>query len=122
MERALNRVAIPNNEYYEYYGPDYELDVRPSNMTDHNTPEYLDKLREAVFEVLRDKNAAPSVQMQGACTGALMRDELKCPSEVPKLSHDDAGENDMEDGEDRDTRRTRKSEAIVNLSDVLTSE
>jgi histone deacetylase 1/2 len=34
-------------------------------MTDHNTPEYLDKLREAVFEVLRDKNAAPSVQMQG---------------------------------------------------------
>jgi len=57
--------AIPNNEYYEYYGPDYELDVRASNMTDHNTPEYLDKLREAVFEVLRDKNGAPSVQMHG---------------------------------------------------------
>ena len=35
-------------------------------MTDHNTPEYLDKLREAVYEVLRDKNAAPSVQMHGA--------------------------------------------------------
>ena len=58
-------VAIPNNEYYEYYGPDYELDVRPSNMTDHNTVEYLDKLREAVFEVLRDQNAAPSVQIHG---------------------------------------------------------
>lgn len=57
--------AIPNNEYYEYYGPDYELDVRSSNMTDHNTPEYLDKLREAVFDFLRDKNAAPSVQMHG---------------------------------------------------------
>ena len=35
-------------------------------MTDHNTPEYLDKLREAVFEILRDKNGAPSVQMHGA--------------------------------------------------------
>jgi hypothetical protein len=58
-------VAIPNNEYYEYYGPNYELDVRASNMTDQNTPEYLDKLREAVFEILRDQNAAPSVQMQG---------------------------------------------------------
>lgn len=34
-------------------------------MTDQNTPEYLDKLREAVFEVLRDKNAAPSVPLQG---------------------------------------------------------
>lgn len=56
--------AIPNNEYYEYYGPDYELNVRPSNMTDHNTPEYLDKIREAVFEILRDKAAAPGVQMQ----------------------------------------------------------
>lgn len=61
----LTRKAIPNNEYYEYYGPDYELDVKPSNMTDHNTPEYLEKLREAVFEVLRDKNAAPSVPLQG---------------------------------------------------------
>lgn len=65
QNRALADIllAIPNNEYYEYYGPDYELDVRPSNMTDHNTPEYLDKLREAVFESMRDNTAAPSVQM-----------------------------------------------------------
>jgi histone deacetylase 1/2 len=58
------RGTIPNNEYYEYYGPDYELDVKASNMTDHNTPEYLNKVREAVYEVLRDKTPAPSVQMQ----------------------------------------------------------
>jgi histone deacetylase 1/2 len=62
--RIMLMAAIPNNEYYEYYGPDYELNVRPSNMTDHNTPEYLDKIREAVFEILRDKEAAPGVQMQ----------------------------------------------------------
>lgn len=62
---GLNQTEIPNNEYYEYYGPDYELDVRASNMTDQNTREYLDKLREGIFEVLRDKDAAPSVQMQG---------------------------------------------------------
>ncbi|ORX39058.1 hypothetical protein BD324DRAFT_618380 [Kockovaella imperatae] len=81
--------AIPHNEYYEYYGPDYELDVRPSNMTDHNSPEYLDKLREVVFEILRDKNAAPSVQMQ----------------EIPKLAHDDEDENEDEDKEDKDDRK-----------------
>ncbi|WVR09126.1 histone deacetylase RPD3 [Kwoniella sp. DSM 27419] len=80
---------IPNNEYWEYYGPDYELDVRASNMTDHNTPEYLQKVKEAVFEVLRDKNAAPSVPLQ----------------EVPKLRHDDEDENELEDEEDKDVRR-----------------
>jgi len=67
MERVL---AIPNNEYYEYYGPDYELDVRSSNMTDHNTPEYLAKVREAVFEVLRGKEAAPGVQIHGELLSA----------------------------------------------------
>ncbi|WOO83505.1 Histone deacetylase RPD3 [Vanrija pseudolonga] len=81
--------AIPNNEYYEYYGPDYELDVKPSNMTDHNTREYLDKLQETVFEMLRDKTAAPSVQIHT----------------VPKLAHDDEDDNEMEDAEDRDVRR-----------------
>ncbi|KAJ7630628.1 histone deacetylase complex, catalytic component RPD3 [Roridomyces roridus] len=29
---------IPVNEYYEYFGPDYELDVKSSNMDDMNTP------------------------------------------------------------------------------------
>ncbi|WVO15301.1 histone deacetylase RPD3 [Cryptococcus depauperatus] len=80
---------LPNNEYWEYYGPDYELDVRPSNMTDQNTPEYLHKVREAVFEVLRDKNAAPSVPLQS----------------VPKLRHDDEDDNEGEDDEDKDIRR-----------------
>ncbi|CAD6584257.1 MAG: histone deacetylase [Tremellales sp. Tagirdzhanova-0007] len=84
--------SIPNNEYYEYYGPDYELNVRPSNMTDHNTPEYLEKLKEAVFEALRDQNAAPSVQIH----------------EVPKLSHDDDEDNEMEDTESKDARRPQR--------------
>ncbi|WWC64138.1 histone deacetylase RPD3 [Kwoniella dejecticola CBS 10117] len=80
---------IPNNEYWEYYGPTYELDVRASNMTDQNTPEYLQKVTESVFEVLRDKNAAPSVPLQ----------------DVPKLRHDDEDDNELEDTEDKDVRR-----------------
>lgn len=83
------RGSMPNNEYYEYYGPDYQLDVPSSNMSDHNTPEYLDKLRETVFEVLRDHIGAPSVQMQ----------------EVPKMAHDDEDENEFEDLESKDERR-----------------
>lgn len=81
--------AIPNNEYYEYYGPDYELDVKPSNMVDHNNREYLDKLKQVVFEKLRDQTAAPSVQIHS----------------VPKLAHDDEDDAEMEDDESKDVRR-----------------
>lgn len=88
-----SRLDLPNNEYWEYYGPDYELDVRSSNMTDQNTPEYLQKVKEAVFEVLRDKNAAPSVPLQS----------------VPKMMHDDDDEDEGEDNEDKDVRRPRES-------------
>ncbi|KAL1898021.1 histone deacetylase [Ceratocystis pirilliformis] len=56
--------TMPYNEYYEYYGPDYELDVRPSNMDNANSPEYLDKIKAAVIDNLRHTAPAPSVQMQ----------------------------------------------------------
>ena len=55
---------IPANEYFEHYGPDYELDVRSSNMEDLNTPEYLAKIQRAIYENLREKEAAPGIQMQ----------------------------------------------------------
>lgn len=53
---------IPVNEYYEYFGPDYRLDVRPNNMEDLNTREYLEKIKIQVFENLRQTSHAPSVQ------------------------------------------------------------
>lgn len=56
-------IEIPINEYYEHYGPDYELDVRSCNMEDMNTTEYLSKIKRAIYENLRDIDAAPSVQM-----------------------------------------------------------
>ncbi|EIW86427.1 histone deacetylase complex catalytic component RPD3 [Coniophora puteana RWD-64-598 SS2] len=65
---------IPVNEYYEYFGPNYELDVKSSNMEDMNTPEYLDRVKNIVFENLRHLGGPPSVQM----------------SDIPKLPIDDA--------------------------------
>lgn len=53
------------NEYYEYFGPDYELDVKPSNMEDMNSPGYLDRVKGIVLEHLRHVGGPPSVQMQG---------------------------------------------------------
>ncbi|KAF9014981.1 histone deacetylase complex, catalytic component RPD3 [Cyathus striatus] len=54
---------IPVNEYYEYFGPDYELDVKPSNAEDLNTPAYLERVKRIVLENLRRQKGPPSVQM-----------------------------------------------------------
>lgn len=51
------------NEYYEYFGPDYKLDVRSSNMEDFNNPEYIDRVKSIVLQNLRELGAPPSVQM-----------------------------------------------------------
>ena len=57
---------IPMNEYYEYFGPDYELDVKASNMDDLNSPEYLERVKGIVLDHLRQIGGPPSVQMTGA--------------------------------------------------------
>lgn len=58
---------IPMNEYYEYFGPDYQLDVKSSNMEDMNTPGYLERVKNIVMENLRQVGGPPSVQMAGSC-------------------------------------------------------
>ena len=58
---------LPVNEYYDYFGPDYKLDVRSSNMEDRNSIEYLERIKNVVMEHLREIGGPPSVQMSGAC-------------------------------------------------------
>ena len=36
---------LPYNDYFEYFGPDFKLHISPSNMTNQNTPEYMDKIK-----------------------------------------------------------------------------
>ncbi|KAI7895419.1 uncharacterized protein EV154DRAFT_495883 [Mucor mucedo] len=78
---------MPYNDYYEYFGPDYKLDVRPSNMENLNTPDYLEKIKTQVFENLSRTLFAPSVQMQ----------------EVPR-DHDMSEDEDEQDPDDRFTQ------------------
>ncbi|KAK8203079.1 hypothetical protein IWZ01DRAFT_516140 [Phyllosticta capitalensis] len=56
--------VLPFSDYYEYYCPEYLLDVPRSNMSNDNTPEYLEKIRSTISERLRSLPFAPSVQMQ----------------------------------------------------------
>lgn len=54
---------LPYNDYYEYYGPDYKLDVRRSNMQNANSDEYVRKVRDQVIQNISRTRFAPSVQM-----------------------------------------------------------
>ncbi|KAI6031959.1 hypothetical protein PISMIDRAFT_676016 [Pisolithus microcarpus 441] len=74
---------IPVNEYYEYFGPDYELDVKASNTEDMNTPEYLERVKNIVLDNVRRLKGPPSVQM----------------TDIPKLPIDDMMD-DMNQDED----------------------
>lgn len=62
---SYNFVEIPYNEYFGYFGPDYRLDVCANNMTNLNTPQYLQECKMKIIENLRHTQFAPSVQMQG---------------------------------------------------------
>lgn len=53
---------LPYNQYYEYYGPDFNLHIQPSNMENQNTPNYLQKQQAVLLEALKSLPAAPSVQ------------------------------------------------------------
>ncbi|CAM9022772.1 unnamed protein product [Wickerhamomyces anomalus] len=63
LNSELLDTDLPYNDYYEYYGPDYKLDVRNSNMYNANSPEYLDKILTQIFSNLEHTKFAPSVQI-----------------------------------------------------------
>lgn len=98
---------MPYNDYYEYYGPDYQLDVRPSNMPNMNSREYLDKIKQSIFENMSRTKFVPSVQMTDvprdkadeADEEGDNKDE-RIPQRIADTMVDNAGDlSDLEDGQ-----------------------
>ncbi|KAJ3101222.1 Histone deacetylase 3 [Phlyctochytrium planicorne] len=58
--------SLPENDYYQHFGPDYSLHPKivDYNAENANTRQYLDQIRVQIAEYLRHLNGAPSVQMQ----------------------------------------------------------
>lgn len=57
--------AIPQNDYYQYFGPSYSLHIEPdSNLENKNHREYLETALIRSFEHLKQLEGAPSVPMQ----------------------------------------------------------
>lgn len=80
-------LEIPLNEYYEYFGPEYELDVRASNMDDLNTPQYLERIKRITLENLRHTGGPPSVQVQRKLASGVIRvfDSLSFPPQPSRI-------------------------------------
>jgi histone deacetylase 1/2 len=55
---------LPFNDYFEYFGPDYRLHLPVSNMENLNSPEYLNKTKGQLMDILRDVEAVPGTQIQ----------------------------------------------------------
>lgn len=45
-------VELPYNDYFEYFGPDFKLHISPSNMTNQNSQEYMDKIKYVKCETI----------------------------------------------------------------------
>ncbi|MGH0182175.1 UNVERIFIED_CONTAM: hypothetical protein FKN15_008765 [Acipenser sinensis] len=74
---------LPYNDYFEYFGPDFKLHISPSNMTNQNTNDYLEKIKQRLFENLRMLPHAPGVQMQAIPEDAIQGDSGEEDEEDP---------------------------------------
>lgn len=119
---------LPYNDYFEYFGPDFKLHISPSNMTNLNTSDYLEKVKNRLFENLRMLPHAPGVQVQpipedgikmdiddqdGAADGdtEAEKEERGTKSEKDKRIMGDNEYSDSEDdeGPSGDNRKNRES-------------
>uniref|UniRef100_A0A665UEB8 histone deacetylase n=1 Tax=Echeneis naucrates TaxID=173247 RepID=A0A665UEB8_ECHNA len=98
---------LPYNDYFEYFGPDFKLHISPSNMTNQNTNDYLEKIKQRLFENLRMLPHAPGVQMQAIPEDAVQEDSGDEDEEDPNKrisirAHDKriACEEEFSDSED----------------------
>jgi len=55
---------LPFNDYFEYFGPDYRLNLPVSNMENLNSPEYLEKTKEQLLNILSNVEPVPGTQIQ----------------------------------------------------------
>ncbi|RKP27374.1 hypothetical protein SYNPS1DRAFT_12767, partial [Syncephalis pseudoplumigaleata] len=83
---------LPYNDYFEFYGPEYRLDVPANNMDNQNTPKYLGELKAKIIDHLRSMPHAPSAQMQ----------------DVPRDEDSDGEDEDDEARENADIRITER--------------
>ena len=97
--------------------PDFELDVRPSNMDNANSQEYLEKIKAQVLENLkRTTQAAPSVQMQDVPREPMGMDET-LDEEEARLDDEEADQEASKDRRYTQRLWDKKTDRLDELSE-----
>ncbi|CAF0922630.1 unnamed protein product [Rotaria sp. Silwood1] len=125
---ALNQEIsneLPYNDYFEYYGPDFKLNISPSNMPNQNNTEYLDKIKVKLFDNLRMLPHVPGVQMQPIPDDIMdvdrVVDEDKDSDPNKRISqvqrdHRIVDERELSDSEDEDGDKRRNQSNAKQVS------
>ena len=53
--------SLPYTPYLSYFGPDYNLQLNPTIMTDYNSPQYLNNILEKIDNQIKSTPSAPSI-------------------------------------------------------------
>jgi len=78
---------MPETDYYNFYGPDYEIHIKPkSEIKNLNTPDYINGLVANVIENIRHLPGSPSVQMTELPPRDILEKAIKMSTEKPKYS------------------------------------
>lgn len=100
---------LPFNDYIQYFGPEYKLEVPPTSMDNRNSPEYLANITGQIADHLRSLPFAPSVQQQETPRQSL---------NVASLELSDDEDSDLDE---RITQRMRDAH-IERLGDELSDD
>ncbi|XP_030919663.1 histone deacetylase 3 isoform X2 [Geospiza fortis] len=101
---------LPYSEYFEYFAPDFTLHPDVSTRIENqNSRQYLDQIRQTIFENLKMLNHAPSVQIHDVPSDLLSYDRTDEPDpeergseenysrpEAPNEFYDGDHDNDKE--------------------------
>ncbi|KAJ2247038.1 hypothetical protein GGI13_005211 [Coemansia sp. RSA 455] len=109
LDEELDPV-LPFNDYYDFYGPEFRLDVPASNMDNTNSREYLEKIMACIGEQLRDIPHAPSVLMQ------------EVPRDWPDESDAEADDEVMDRQPETKVTRRQRDARVVPLVDTYESD
>jgi len=111
--------AIPHNDFFQYYGPEYKLHLSPNDMVNYNSKEDLERTKIEVLQNLTQLDHAPSVQMQYVPPDLYSLDDPEEPNPDIRISQKDedkmifkeneffSDEKDQDHDRDRDCDRDR---------------
>ena len=83
---------LPYTDHFGYFGPDFKLNIQPSNMKNKNSPEYLQHIVQTVLENIEHAPNPPSGSMSFDAEDALFLDSDISESDV-EIPHENSDEN-----------------------------